>query len=183
MSKLRKSWFQTTNLLLWPYFEFPKLYRVVICYTVTPNQYNITKLARNKLARKTKSVWKHKCPLQIYPDACDNVWMRKKRENKQRQQLSWEGVLFHSWKSYLILVLFFILFLQIIFNIVVKILVVCSTFLWWLVWWLAVHVSITWVQWPAAAEEVVIRPHYLHHYVHANDHQNNINWTMIQVQI
>ena len=57
----------------------------------------------------------------------------------------------------------------------------CSTFLWG-VWWLAVHVSITWVQWTTGAEEVVIQPHYLHHYVHANDHQNNINWTMIQIQ-
>ena len=35
----------------------------------------------------------------------------------------------------------------------------------------------------AGAEEVVIRPHYLDHYQHANDHQNNINWTLIQPQM
>ena len=50
-------------------------------------------------------------------------------------------------------------------------------------WWLAVHVSITWVQWATAAEEVVIRAHYLRHYTHANDHQDSINWTLKQIQI
>ena len=50
-------------------------------------------------------------------------------------------------------------------------------------WWLAVHVSITWVQWATAAEEVVIRAHYLRHYTHANDHQDSINWTLKQIQM
>ena len=40
--------------LLQPSFEFPKLYRVVICYTGSPNHYNITN-ATNKLPRQ---IWK-----------------------------------------------------------------------------------------------------------------------------